>query len=120
MDTETTQRLRQVADRATPGPWEVYDPNEGSEHGPLWCVANDAFHNPPTDDDEPWVAVEVHVGGREDAEFIALARNLFPAMLDVVDFAEGMLDGANFDDYQGLRDAVEEFKSSAARNAEPA
>lgn len=63
--------LRKVAEQATPGEWEVFDPNEGSGHSPLWCVANDEFHNPSGDEESEWVAVEVHVGDKADADHIA-------------------------------------------------
>lgn len=72
--------IRATCHAATPGPWETYNPNEGSEYGPLWSVANDAFHN-PTGDDEPWMAVNVDTGQREDADFIAKARTDMPEMV---------------------------------------
>jgi hypothetical protein len=75
--TATPERLDAITarlDAATPGPWEAYDANEGEwPPRPMWCVANDAFHNPPEDEDAPWLAVEVHTGVKRDAEFIANA-----------------------------------------------
>ncbi|WIV32204.1 hypothetical protein QN084_06225 [Paenarthrobacter sp. R1] len=64
--------IQERLDAATPGPWETYDANEGEwPPRPMWCVANDAFHNPTADEDEPWLAVEIHTGCKEDADFIA-------------------------------------------------
>lgn len=65
------EAIKERAEKATPGPWEVYDPNEGTGHSPLWCVANEAFHNPPADEEAEWLGVEIYVGDKEDAEFIA-------------------------------------------------
>ncbi len=70
---------------ATPGPWEVTDANEGMhEYGPMWMVTNDEFHNPSGADDEPWLAVEMHVGDKEDAEFIASARTDVPRLVSAL------------------------------------
>lgn len=69
------------ADAATEGPWEMYDGNEGTEYAPLWCVANDAFHNPPEDEAAEWIGVEIYVGDKPDAEFIAHAREDVPKLV---------------------------------------
>lgn len=69
--SDNLKALRKIAEQATPGPWEMYDANEDSDHAPLWCVANDEFHNPSGDEDAEWIAVEVHTGDKPDAEFIA-------------------------------------------------
>lgn len=51
---EAAARMRELAERATEGPWEKCDFNAGAHPPrPLWGVANDAFHNPPADEDEP-------------------------------------------------------------------
>jgi hypothetical protein len=63
-------RLEELVEEAPAGPWAVSDANEGSEYPPLWMVTNDAFHNPPSED-EPWLGVEVHTGSRNEAEHIA-------------------------------------------------
>jgi hypothetical protein len=60
-----------MAREATPGPWEVDNPNSGSGYPPFWNIVNDAFVNPPADDDEPWLAVELHTGVKADADHIA-------------------------------------------------
>lgn len=65
------KHLRKIAEAATPGPWETYDPNEGSGHAPLWCVANEEFHNPSGDEDAEWMGLEVHVGDKTDSDYIA-------------------------------------------------
>lgn len=84
--------IRARVEATTPGPWEVYDPNEGSGHFPLWCVANDPYHNPP-DDDEAWPALNVVVetGTREDAVFVAAARADVPALLSLVDVLDAAM-----------------------------
>jgi len=58
----------------------------------MWCVANDAFHNPPVDEDAPWLAVEVHTGVKEDAEFIANAPADVAHLLAVVEAISGHLE----------------------------
>ncbi|HWB37974.1 MAG TPA: hypothetical protein VHA75_18310 [Rugosimonospora sp.] len=84
--------IRARVEATTPGPWEVYDPNEHLGNDPLWCVANDPYHNPP-DDDEAWPAVNVVVetGTREDAVFVACARADVPALLSLVDLLDAEL-----------------------------
>lgn len=54
--------------------WFKEDGNEGTEYFPMWMVVNDAFHNPPADEDEPWLAVEIHTGTEQTADFIAAAN----------------------------------------------
>ena len=65
--------LRKIAEQATPGPWEPYDANEGMDraYSPMWCVANEEFHNPTAGDDEDWMGVEIHVGDKADSDHIA-------------------------------------------------
>lgn len=73
--------IQQRVAAATPGPWEVTDANEGMhEYGPMWMITNDEFHNPSGGEDEPWLAVEMHVGDKDDAEFIAHARAAVPRL----------------------------------------
>ena len=60
----------------TPGPWAAYNGNEGTDYFPSWEVANDAYHNPPADDDAPWIAVHLTTGVKADAYLIALAPEL--------------------------------------------
>ena len=73
--------IRARCEAATPGPWTAYNANEGTEYQPAWEVANDAFHNPPADEDAPWIAVHLETGIKDDAEFIAHAREDVPALL---------------------------------------
>lgn len=82
-----TTRLRDLLTNAAPRPWQSENLNDGDppEYGPLWGVTNDAFHNPGTDDDGPWLAIELHVGVREDTELIAEAINALAALLDELD-----------------------------------
>jgi hypothetical protein len=78
--------IRAGADTATPGPVEVYNPNEGPDYGPLWSAANDAYHNPSGDDElSPAIGFVIDCGTREDAEFYANARTDVPDLLDLVE-----------------------------------
>lgn len=80
------------AEGAAPGPWMVIDPNEGTGVPPGWQVVNDAFLNPPGDDeDHAWVAVELHTGDQADAEFIAHAREDIPALAAEVRRLRGLV-----------------------------
>ena len=66
--------LRAVAKAAGSGAWELYDPNEGTwPPRPLWSVANDAYHHPPSEADAPWPAFNAYLetGLKEDAVHIA-------------------------------------------------
>ena len=67
--------------------WQVEDANEGDgNYRPLWMVTNDAFHNPPSNEDEPWLAVEIHTGTKATAEHIAAADP--PFILAVADWLD--------------------------------
>jgi hypothetical protein len=80
--------LRERAGAATPGPWQHSDANEGTMHHPGWMVTNDAFHNPPADEDAPWLAVELHTGVEADAAYIATVD---PAVgLALADWLDGI------------------------------
>lgn len=84
-------RLDAIAQRlaaATPGEWEVYDPNEGSVHGALWSVANDAYHNPSSDEA---FGAYVECGGRADADLIAHAPADLAALLAVARAAQQVI-----------------------------
>ena len=63
-------------------PWEVCDHNEGmSPPRPLWGIVNEAYLNPPEDDEAPWVAVEIHTGDKSTAELVvALSRTVEPML----------------------------------------
>lgn len=89
MDLEA---IRRRAEAACPGPWQAYNGNEGSvDYGPLWAVANDAYHNPPTDDDTPWIAVHIETGIQADMEFIAHARQDIPVLIAEVERLRALL-----------------------------
>lgn len=68
------EAMEAAAKAATPGEWIKCDFNEGdgSPPRPLWGVATEAFWNPSADEDEPWLAVELHTGVEADATHIAL------------------------------------------------
>lgn len=96
-------------DAATPGPWEAYNANEGTDYLPAWEVANDAFHNPPADENAPWIAVHLETGIREDAEFIAHARTDIPALVADLDAARR--------EWDAWRDAANGWEAKAEEYA---
>jgi hypothetical protein len=67
--------------RFTPGPWAVYNDNEGDDpvYAPLWCVANAAYH----DGEDDSFQTTLHHGIAADADLIAAAPDLYVA-LDVI------------------------------------
>lgn len=67
---------------ATPGPWEMYDSNEGTEYFPMWSVANDDYHNPREDGTAFGVSIEC--GEKADADLIANAPTDLRRLLDEV------------------------------------
>lgn len=79
---------KRLTEAATGGMWEACDMNEGmSPPRPLWGVVNEAYYNPPAEDDEEagYVEVEIHVGDKADAEFIAAARPSVPKLIAAVE-----------------------------------
>lgn len=78
------KELQALADDASPGPWVAYNANRSTDYLPLWAVANEAFFNPGEEDDS-WIAVEVHVGTKTDADLIAGMRNAWVAILAAVE-----------------------------------
>jgi hypothetical protein len=65
---EAAALIRERAQAATPGPYIVSDVNEGTwPPRPGWEITNEAFGNPPADEDAPWLAVELHTGMEADA-----------------------------------------------------
>lgn len=71
----------------TPGPWDVYDENEGENPPrPFWCIANDAFHNGGEDDAAFHAAILV--GSKEDAHLIAAAPDLYAALEQAIESLE--------------------------------
>lgn len=84
--------IRSIHAGITPGDWEMYDANDGEwPPRPMWCVANDAFHNPSDNEDAPWMAVEIHTGCKADAAFIAAAPSMVAHLLGIVERVEGVL-----------------------------
>lgn len=82
-------RLREVAEKATPGPWWVENQNEGEpmEYGPLWTVGSGP-HEPGDDD---WI-IRLDVGHKDDADFIAaFDPNTVKALLRVVEAASDIV-----------------------------
>ena len=79
-------KLREIAEAATPGPWGVYDANEGmSPPRPYWSVANNEFHN-PTNLDALAIDISVDYGDKADADHIATFDP--PTVLALIDEVE--------------------------------
>lgn len=71
--TAHAERLRGLAEAEASSGWYKVDFNDGDDpaYRPLWGVANDAYFNPPADEETPWLAVEVHTGTEATAALIA-------------------------------------------------
>lgn len=69
----------------TPSPWEAYDANEGMDkaYGPLWCVSDDRYHNPPDDGYEYCFQAQINCGCEADARLIAAAPDLLAALIEM-------------------------------------
>ena len=79
-------KLREIAAAATPGPWGVYDANEGmSPPRPYWSVANNEFHN-PTNLDALAIDISIDYGDKDDAAHIAAFDP--PTVLALIDEVE--------------------------------
>ena len=90
-DLDLTE-LREIAEAATPGPWGVYDANEGmSPPRPYWSVANDEFHNPTNYDALAIIDISVNYGVKADADHIATFDP--PTVLALVDEVERLRAG---------------------------
>lgn len=65
--------MRERAQAENSRGWYKVDFNEGdgAPFRPLWGVSNDVYFNPPADEDEPWLAVEIHTGTEATATHIA-------------------------------------------------
>lgn len=88
------RELRELADAATPGPWDV-SWTYGDAKTERYCVLG------PKPFDNPIAATSRLKQGASDAEFIAAARTAVPALLDALEdarelmraFADGPTDG---------------------------
>lgn len=89
--TDVISRARAVMEAATPGPWRADDHGEGG----VYTDSDDMIDRILTD--HP----------REDARAIALAVNVMPAMLDLVEAVRNVRDGGSFEAVQGALAAVE-------------
>ena len=89
-DLDLTE-LREIAEAATPGPWGVYDANEGmSPPRPYWSVANNEFHN-PTNLDALAIDISIDYGDKDDAAHIAAFDP--PTVLALIDEVERLRAG---------------------------
>jgi hypothetical protein len=76
-------------------PLTVYDANDsdGLPRRPLWCIANEAYHNPPDGDDD---CIGVHAtldqGFKEDADRLALAWNCHAELVAALERCADVLD----------------------------
>jgi hypothetical protein len=115
--SDLTARLDAIQaqlDAATPGKWEVTDGNEGEwPPRPLWMVTNDEFHNPGSDE-EPWLAVELHTGVKEDAVFIAAAPENTRFLLDLARKQQAAIDAV--EDWMRSLDVIEELDPTTPTN----
>lgn len=70
---EAAALMRERAEAENSRGWYKVDFNEGDGYPfrPLWGVSNDVYFNPPGDEDEPWLAVEIHTGEEATATHIA-------------------------------------------------
>ena len=82
----TVGQLRQLEQSATPGPWKgrAHDGRSGGIPFTDYTVTAD---QPPCT-----VVADVRDGGCPDAELIAAMRNVFPALLDIAEAAQHVLD----------------------------
>lgn len=108
----------------TPGPLQVYDANDGMEPQfmPLWCVANNNWHN-SEDEEDLCIHATLDAGTKEDAELFAEASNvanetgltprqladerdeLLAAITHAVEIAEDRR-GGNWDDVMQYRELI--------------
>lgn len=119
MNTEERKRLRELSDKATPGPWEL------EERGYSVCPIE------RNGDKLPAVAAlpgYVKNGGQEDfwaqwisdAAFIAAARSAVPELLDALDEAEADRDELKALDAEAQHGADEQTKQMLRLQAENA
>ena len=76
----TEQEIREIEERAEnarPGKWKVVNDNEGSEYLPFWVVSDEN-----ADDEENFI--EMHVGDKQTADFIAHSREDVPRLTNEV------------------------------------
>lgn len=78
MKQEQLNAIKERVEKATPGPWEVRNDNEGTEYFPFWVVSKLEL------DSGEWFA-ELHVGDISDAQFIANAREDVPVLVTEVE-----------------------------------
>lgn len=90
------QVLLDQIDRLEPelatAPWFVANSNENTEYMPFWQVMNHAYLNDPGTEDDVYCDVEMYVGSKADAEFIALARTALPKLAEAVYHVLDLLD----------------------------
>lgn len=101
LDAAERQRLRELCEKATPGPWTRRETTgyscgkiNGSVGWNIWGSECVVFHLPVYGRDRE--------GGSADSDLIAAARNALPAALDMIDALEraatAMIAAARTDD----------------------
>ena len=103
-------KLREIAAAATPGPWGVYDANEGmSPPRPYWSVANNEFHN-PTNLDALAIDISIDYGDKDDAAHIAAFDP--PTVLALIAEVERLRDALASSEY--MRDVQRKDRTAQA------
>lgn len=83
--TDKIAELRELAERATPGPWDNRCNSFSNSAKPRFIWTGHGFN-----------AEVFGASFMEDAEFIAASRTLVPALLDALEAALGALDWIEF------------------------
>ena len=79
-------RLRRLADAATPGPWEAFGTVIAAITGTGGCGGRSGILSPAHESSCYWS--EIAGAGEADAEFIAASREAVPELLDALTRAE--------------------------------
>lgn len=100
---ERLAALESAYEAATPGPRKAVNLNDGDpvEYGPFWAVTNDVM-----DEESDW-ALEIRVGGKEDAEFDAQVYNAVPELI------------AEVRRLRHLETAIRDLRASQTRRVNP-
>ena len=103
-------RLRELAENATPGPWEASNTTVAAITGPGGCGGCSGLLSPAHEPSCYWS--EIAGACEADAEFIAASRQAVPALLDMLDQAEAERDQA-----QAALDRVRELHQPCNHDA---
>lgn len=81
MNQAKLDEIRELLENISPGPWKVANDNRDTEYFPFWVIGGNEV------EDGEWF-MELHVGHKSDADFVAQARELVPELLDEVEQIE--------------------------------